>query len=110
VPPRPIPIRALPQGFLILNGSDPSQILQRSAQPIFSPVLDWEVGNSTVQPFFSLTPNVVFVEGVVPWPGVPDSFLFVYGAADSRVGVGRIDVIVPSASAAGAAAAAAAVA
>jgi predicted GH43/DUF377 family glycosyl hydrolase len=84
------------QGFLILNGSDPTQILQRSDEPIFSPVLDWEIGNSTVQPFVSLTPNVVFVEGVVPWPGVPDSFLFVYGAADTRVGVGRIDVVVPS--------------
>jgi predicted GH43/DUF377 family glycosyl hydrolase len=77
-------------GWAVLNGSDPSQILQRSEEPLLSPELPWEIGNDSA----SLTPNVVFVEGALAWPqpGAPDTFLFVYGAADSRVGVGSITV------------------
>jgi predicted GH43/DUF377 family glycosyl hydrolase len=97
-------------GFAILSAADPTVIQQRSDQPILSPELYWETGNATdpTSPAFSLTPNVVFVEGLIPLPagweavGPPagsgpsgsttESFLFVYGAADSHVGVGRVDV------------------
>ena len=69
-------------GFCILNGTDPTQILQRSNSPILvrfsllrclstpygscvrmgqSPVLDWEV--------YGLTPNVVFAEAWYPLGG-----------------------------------------
>lgn len=105
-------------GFLVLNGSDPSSILQRSNDPIFSPTLAWEIGNRTGY----LTPNVVFCEGLIPLPsdaagrqalrralGVDDkvlapaapattagflvgSFVGVYGAADSTLGAFRADV------------------
>lgn len=47
-------------GFTILNGSDPLQIIQRSSEPIFSPELEWEIGNVHGK---YLTPNVVFLEG-----------------------------------------------
>lgn len=81
-------------GFVILNGSNPAQILQRSEPdtPLFSPELDWEIGNSSVPGQVSLTPNVVFCEGMLPMPGQPDTFIFVYGAADSVVGIGKIEV------------------
>lgn len=42
-------------GFVILNGSNPTQILQRSDKPILSPELPWEIGSS---PYLGLTPNV----------------------------------------------------
>ncbi|EGD79035.1 hypothetical protein PTSG_02003 [Salpingoeca rosetta] len=81
-------------GFAILNASDPSHVLQRSSQPLLSPTLPWEVGNTTAY----LTPNVVFVEGMVPASTpltdlecprshIADGrFLALYGAADSAVG------------------------
>jgi predicted GH43/DUF377 family glycosyl hydrolase len=83
-------------GFTILNGSNPSQILQRSDpdSPLFSPELDWEIGNSSST--ISLTPNVVFCEGLLPVPGEDNTFVFIYGAADSRVGVGKITVQLPT--------------
>jgi predicted GH43/DUF377 family glycosyl hydrolase len=88
-------------GYVILSGSDPTQVLQRSDTPIFSPNLTWEVGNSTEY----LTPDVVFIEGLVPNPnGCPanasamvnssnyDCFFGVYGAADSNLGAVSIVV------------------
>jgi predicted GH43/DUF377 family glycosyl hydrolase len=84
-------------GYVILNGSNPSQILERidANTPLFSPELEWEIGNSTDPQLLSLTPNVVFCEGLVAKPGAVDEFIFIYGAADSRVGVGTITVQVP---------------
>lgn len=69
-------------GFVILNGTDPTQILQRSEQPIFSPELDWEIQG--------LTPNVVFAEGWFPLGS--DTFLMFYGAADTYVGAAVVSV------------------
>lgn len=82
--------------WAVLNSSDPSGILQRCDAPILSPQLDWETGNSSdpTSPAFSLTPNVVFVEGMLAWPGQPDTFLIVYGAADSHIGVAKVTVTV----------------
>ena len=81
-------------GFLILNGSNPEQILQRSDAPILSPELAWEVGVGS-DGHATLTPEVVFCEGMVPLPNKTDEFLMVYGAADSYVGVATIRVTVP---------------
>jgi predicted GH43/DUF377 family glycosyl hydrolase len=79
-------------GFAILNASDPTQVLQRSDVPLLSPELSWELDEPGL-----LTPNVVFCEGLIPKPNatLPDTFLFVYGAADSYVGVGEIVVTIP---------------
>ena len=84
-------------GFAVLNASDPSQVLQRSSEPLLSPSLEWEIGNTTEY----LTPNVVFVEGMLPAPPTHRSqlscpqpshptkqgrFIAIYGAADSALG------------------------
>eukprot|EP01147_Barroeca_monosierra_P010543 gene10543-2670_t len=85
-------------GFAILNHSDPVNVLQRSASPILSPRLSWEVGNTTKY----LTPNVVFAEGMVKTTAALTNltcpeyytedgrFLTLYGAADSAVGAAEI--------------------
>jgi len=91
-------------GFTILNKTDPTVVVQRSDEPIMSPVYDWEIGNTTDY----LTPNVVFLEGLVVDPnGCPSNvaelseapeganfecFFGVYGGADSDVGSVRIVV------------------
>jgi predicted GH43/DUF377 family glycosyl hydrolase len=77
-------------GFAILNASEPTHVLQRSNVALFSPELSWEMDESGL-----LTPNVVFCEGLVPKPNTTDTFIFVYGAGDSFVGVGEITVFVP---------------
>ena len=87
-------------GYLILNGSNPLDILERSDEPIMSPEFDWETGNGTEW----LTPFVVFLEGLVPDPngctaaekaevppgGTIDCFFGVYGGSDSDLGAVRI--------------------
>jgi len=89
-------------GFLILDGTDPTKIIERSPLPIMSPTLNWEIGNTTDY----LTPNVVFLEGLVPEVGgCPNSvaelegvsanrecFFGVYGGSDSDVGAVRVIV------------------
>lgn len=72
---------------MILNGTDPTRIIQRSENPILSPVLAWEKGDP---PFLGLTPNVVFLEGAKALGG--DRFLVFYGGADSVIGVGEVTV------------------
>jgi len=80
-------------GFAILSGSDPTNVLQRSSEPIMSPTLDWEIGNNGQ----FLTPNVVFLEGLVPYPfedcpEFSECFFGVYGGSDSCLGAVKITV------------------
>uniref|UniRef100_A0A914V1M9 Uncharacterized protein n=1 Tax=Plectus sambesii TaxID=2011161 RepID=A0A914V1M9_9BILA len=83
-------------GFAILGATDPTTIVQRSDSPILSPTTDWEIGNSTSY----VTPNVVFLEGLVSDPsGCPANtsknsqcFFGVYGGSDSDLGAVRIIV------------------
>uniref|UniRef100_A0A914P5W5 Arabinanase/levansucrase/invertase n=1 Tax=Panagrolaimus davidi TaxID=227884 RepID=A0A914P5W5_9BILA len=92
-------------GYAILSGNNSAHIFERSDQPILSPQLDWEIGNTTDY----LKPNVVFLEGLIPDPdgckyaNVSDllgdqyvdnaeCFFGVYGAADSHLGAVRIIV------------------
>lgn len=77
-------------GWLILDGTNPTRIIQRSEVPLLSPELSWEVGMDL------LTPNVVFLEGLVSYPdaSATNSFLGFYGAADQVVGAVRIDVAI----------------
>jgi len=68
-------------GYAVFDRKDPSHLLSRSSDPIFSPDKDWEkVGQ---------VPNVVFVEGAVPQG---DHYLFYYGGADKYVGVAQAQV------------------
>jgi beta-1,2-mannosidase len=85
-------------GFVILDGSNPTRILQRSALPLLSPETAWEIGESPQQ--LGLTPNVVFIEGWQRYEGEQhangdlEQFIVYYGAADSVVGVALISVSV----------------
>jgi len=76
-------------GWVILDGDNPSKIIQRSDEPLFSPELGWETGTGN---YLGLTPNVVFVEGWAPHPFKMDHFVIFYGAADSVVGCAVVSV------------------
>jgi predicted GH43/DUF377 family glycosyl hydrolase len=72
-------------GWAILNGSDPSQVLQRGDEPLLSPATDWEFGNGTKKgENLDLTPNVVFCEGIEVLQS--NQFRVFYGAADAVIG------------------------
>jgi beta-1,2-mannosidase len=63
-------------GWVLFDKKDPTKVLARAQEPIFSPEREWEkVGQ---------VPNVVFVEGLVRDGG---RWLFYYGGADKNVGV-----------------------
>jgi beta-1,2-mannosidase len=65
-------------GWVLFDKNDPTKILGRAAEPIFSPEREWEkVGQ---------VPNVIFVEGLVR---EGKQWLFYYGGADKNIGVAR---------------------
>ena len=63
-------------GVAIFDRNDPTKLLWRTDEPIFSPERSWEKSGQV--------PNVVFVEGMVKQR---DRYLFYYGGADTYVGV-----------------------
>jgi beta-1,2-mannosidase len=74
----------------LFDRHDPRKLLSRSDAPVFAPALPWEKSGQV--------PNVVFVEGILPFPPAlarsapapsAHEFLFYYGAADKYIGVGR---------------------
>ena len=106
-------------GYVILDKTDPTQVVQRSNNPILSPVQDWEIGNDNSKSY--LTPNVVFLEGKFSYfedtlalqisglirdpdgcpanvqdiigqefAGNAECFIGVYGGSDSDLGAVRI--------------------
>jgi beta-1,2-mannosidase len=63
-------------GWVLFDKQDPTKVLARAQQPMFSPGPDWEkIGQ---------VPNVVFVEGLVR---DGKRWIFYYGGADKYVGV-----------------------
>jgi len=79
-------------GWAILNGDDPTQILARSEEPVFSPELDWERcdNSSGIWASRGLTPLVVFIEG---WKKTAeDTFLVWYQGCDSSMGLAELKV------------------
>jgi predicted GH43/DUF377 family glycosyl hydrolase len=70
-------------GWVILNGTNPLQVIQRSEEPMMMPEYDWETTG--------LTPFVVFVEGMRS-AGRKDTFVIYYGAADTSIGVAIVTV------------------
>lgn len=76
-------------GWVVLNGTNPTQILQRSSEPILSPDLVWETGESRDE-WFGLTPNVVFGEGWRYYQSETDNdadqIVLFYGGADTHIG------------------------
>ena len=68
-------------GWVLFDKKDPTKVLARAGEPIFSPGPEWEkVGQ---------VPNVVFVEGLVR---EGKRWLFYYGGADKNVGVAAAPV------------------
>ena len=63
-------------GWALFDRRDPTRLLARSDEPIFTPEREWERQGQV--------PNVVFVEGLVR-DGA--RWLFYYGGADTAVGV-----------------------
>ena len=68
-------------GIAVFDRREPSKLLWRSDEPIFSPAKNWEkIGQ---------VPNVVFVEGIVQQR---KRYLFYYGGADMNVGVAEAPI------------------
>ncbi|CAF3332983.1 unnamed protein product [Rotaria socialis] len=79
-------------GWAILNGDDPTQVLARSEQPIFSPELDWERCDTQSGEWANrgLTPLVIFIEG---WKKTDvNRFLVWYQGCDSTMGLAELRV------------------
>jgi predicted GH43/DUF377 family glycosyl hydrolase len=71
-------------GIALFDSNDPSKLIYRSEEPVFSPEREWEkVGQ---------VPNVVFVEGMARRE---NRWLLYYGAADKYIGVATVDEILP---------------
>lgn len=67
-------------GVAVFDRKDPARLISRSEVPLFSPERDWEK--------LGQVPNVVFVEGLIPWKG---HYLAYYGGADKYVGVAAVN-------------------
>lgn len=67
-------------GIAVFDRSDPTRLISRSEGPVFSPERDWEKAGQV--------PNVVFVEGLIPWKR---GYLAYYGGADKYIGVAAVE-------------------
>ena len=102
-------------GWLILDGNNPTIVLQRSklSEPLLVPMLEWEIGNTTMG---DQTPNAVFIDGALfPWSELSEDendkknglnvlsvsngremevekFLAFYGGSDTAVGSMIVEV------------------
>jgi predicted GH43/DUF377 family glycosyl hydrolase len=76
--------------YVILNGTDPTQILQRAQTPLLSPTRIWETGTAPAE---CNVANVVFLEAAAPaTDGTPNTFDVWFGGSDAVVGTARITV------------------
>jgi predicted GH43/DUF377 family glycosyl hydrolase len=73
-------------GWALFDKSQPDHLLARSEEPLFAPELPWEKQGQV--------PNVVFVEGMLPFAvnqavqsKPPHAWTFYYGGADQNVGI-----------------------
>lgn len=66
-------------GVAVFDRSNPARLISRSDVPVFSPEREWEKAGQV--------PNVVFVEGLIPWK---QHYLAYYGGADKHIGVAAV--------------------
>ena len=66
-------------GIALLDINDPTKVIERQAEPILEPELDWEVNG--------YVPNVVFSCGQAI---IGDELFVYYGGADTAIGVAKI--------------------
>ncbi len=69
-------------GWALFDKNNPSKLLARSAEPVFSSSESWEKTGQV--------PNVVFMEGLVKRG---DRYLIYYGAADKNVGLAEFKLV-----------------
>lgn len=74
-------------GWVILDKTDPTKILQRSNEPLMTPEYPWEIGSP---PYTCNVPNVIFLEAAKQIS--PDQFQVYFGGADAVVGSAVITV------------------
>lgn len=78
-------------GFIILDGADPTRILQRGRYHPFMPTMDYEIGMSTG--IWPVQRNrTLFVTSLVPVAGEVDTYRAWWGAADANVATGIVKV------------------
>ena len=76
--------------WVILDGTDPSRILQRATAPLLSPTHGWEQGTA---PFECNVGAVNFLEAAARVPGTAgDTFDVWFGGSDAVVGTARFVV------------------
>ena len=89
-------------GYVILDKNDPTKVLYRSPEPIFSPKLAWERCDlQTIDPVMhyeskGLTPDVVFIEGwkLIKKEGNLNEFIVYYQGCDAFMGAFKLSVTV----------------
>ena len=75
--------------WVILSGADPSRIVARATEPLWSPQrAAWLTGQA---PSYCNVPNVAFVEAAHP-TSEPDTFRLYFGGADAVVGTAVVRV------------------
>lgn len=78
-------------GWVVLDGADPTRIVQRSVVHPFVPSMDYELGsNPAVWPVYRN--NTLFVTSLVPVEGQADVFRAWYGAADANVATALVTI------------------
>ena len=83
--------------WAILDGGDPTVVLARAHESLLDPEMPWEGADFNASAGVAATPNVVFVEGLVPWGKARGQshrqiFRAYYGGGDAAVGA--LEVIV----------------
>lgn len=76
-------------GFVILDGADLGSYVQRSSEPLLSPVYDWEIGAAPAECNVGC---VVFLEAARAVPGEVDTFDVFFGGSDAVIGTARVRV------------------
>jgi len=78
-------------GFVILDGADPTRIVQRGATHVFMPTMDYEIGMGTG--IWPVQRNrTLFVTALIPVAGEVDTFRAWWGAADANIATGIVTV------------------
>jgi predicted GH43/DUF377 family glycosyl hydrolase len=77
-------------GFIILDGADPTRIIQRSTQHVFLPTMDYEGLPGDTWPV--QRNRTLFVTQLIPLPGQTDVYRVFYGAADANVATAILTV------------------
>jgi predicted GH43/DUF377 family glycosyl hydrolase len=75
---------------VILDGTDPTKIVARAPEPLWSPNdYSWMAGNTHAGTVCNVA-QVAFVEAAHPVAGSPDTFQVYYGGSDAVLGTATV--------------------